>query len=160
MSQHLMGSWNIISCHKHMTQMYFVFNDEGQEDCLLLSSVQNITHSWYIGIQSTSTNKKMALAPSLQLLLNSTNRLHSAVTLMPISFCSKWLELCVTLQWFCFWQIKALEAESTSSYSTVDWTTSALWSLVRDSSHVIVVCTQSCQPYFTAEWADCSHSWQ
>ena len=71
-----------------------------------------------------------------QLLLGSTNGLHSPlppVTSVPISFYSKRLELCVTLQWLCFGQIEALEAGSTSLFSTVDWTTSALWSLVRDS---------------------------
>lgn len=71
-----------------------------------------------------------------QQLLSSTNRLHSPlppVTLVPISFYRKGFELCVTLQWLCFGQTEALEAGSTSLFSTVDWTTSALWSLVRDS---------------------------
>lgn len=71
-----------------------------------------------------------------QPLLRSTNRLHSPlppVTLVPISFFSKRSELCVTLQWLCFGKIEALAAGSTSLFFTVDWTTSALWSLVRDS---------------------------
>ena len=71
-----------------------------------------------------------------QPLLSSTNRIHFAlppVTSVPISFYSELLELCVTLQWLCFGQIEALEAGSTSLFSTADWTTSALWSLVRDS---------------------------
>lgn len=38
-------------------------------------------------------------------------------------------------------------------YIPVGWTTGALWSLVRDWD-IIAVCTQSCQPYFTAERVD------
>lgn len=86
-------------------------------------------------IQSRGTHKMM-LVLCARLLLTSTNRLHlplPPVTLVPISVSSKRLEQCVTSQWLCFGQIEALEAGSTSLFSTVDWTTSALWSLVRDS---------------------------
>lgn len=87
-------------------------------------------------IQTRSTHTKWCLGTSFsycQAAQIGSTLLFPPASVVPISFHSKQSELRATLQWLCFGQIEALEAGSTSLFSTVDWTASALWSLVRDS---------------------------